>query len=328
VKSDYYSKTGATGRMPTVTPMNNLPKNRPAPADETSADPAPGKNPILPAKTAEVRNPAITVIPVLLVLVTFLFWYQTWWGRRLSEEDMEQRLSDTSSPHKTQHALSQLAQAINRGDPAARQWYPLLLKVADSKEPQLRLMAAWVMGQDNQSDAFHQTLLKLLRDPEAMVRWNAALALVRFSDPAGEPELRFMLRPYALRATQSGTVTFRLKEQETVSAGSLVAKIKGEDQRVSEVRSPLAGRIERWVAKDSAQVQTGQEIAAISPGWEQVWEALRALYLVGKPADLKDLERFAQGVDGEPSSVQQQAVLALRAIQSRNSRQSTVDGSR
>jgi hypothetical protein len=313
--------------VPIVTPMNNLQGNRPATAGETSADPAPRENPVPPVRIAQARNPAIVVVPVLLVLVTFLFWYQTWWGRRLSEEDMQERLSDTSSPHKTQHALSQLAQAMTRGDPAARQWYPLVLKVADSKEPQLRLMAAWVMGQDNQSDAFHQTLLRLLRDPEAMVRWNAALALVRFSDPAGEPELHFMLRPYGLRAPQSGTVTFRLKEQETVSAGSLVARIKGEDQRVSEVRSPLAGRIETWVAQDGARVQTGQEIAAISPGWEQVWEALRALYLVGKPADLNDVERFAQGVHGEPRSVQQQAVLAVRAIRSRNSRQSTVDGS-
>ena len=293
-------------------------RDRPAPAGERVADSA-------HRKTAETRNPTIVVVPVLLVLVTFLFWYQTWWGRRLSEEDMRQCLSDTSAPHKTQHALSQLAQQMARGDPAARQWYPLVLTLADSKETQLRLMAAWVMGQDNQSAAFHQMLLKLLRDPEAMVRWNAALALVRFSDPAGEPELHFMLRPYGLLAPQAGTVSFRLKEQETVSAGSLVARINGEDRKVTEVRSPLAGRMERWAAKDGAQVETGQEIATISPGSEQVWEALRALYLVGKPADLNDVERFARGVAGMPGGVQQQAILAAQAIRSRNSRQLTVD---
>jgi hypothetical protein len=186
-------------------------------------------------------------------------------------------------------------------------------------------MAAWVMGQDTQSAAFHSMLLKLLRDPEAMVRWNAALALVRFGDPAGGPELHFMLRPYGLRAPQSGTVIFRLKEQETVSAGSLIARIKENDKRVAEVRSPLAGRMERCVAKDGAQVEAGQEIATISPGWEQVWEALRALYLLGRPADLNDVERFARGVAGMPNGVRQQAVLAAQAIRSRNSRQSTVD---
>ena len=244
----------------------------------------------------------------------------------MSQEEMRQSLSDTSRPHKTQHALLQLAQQMARGDPAAKEWYPLVLKLASNKEPQLRLMAAWVMGQDNQSAAFHQMLLKLLRDPEAMVRWNAALALVRFRDPAGEPELHFMLRPYGLLAPRSGTVTFRLKEQETVSAGSLVARITGEDRRVTEVRSPLAGRMERWVAMDGAEVKSGQEIATISPGWEQVWEALRALYLVGKPADLNDVERLARGVAEEPRGVQQQATLAAQAIRSRNSQQLKFDG--
>ncbi len=257
------------------------------------------------------------VVPVLLVLVTFLFWYQTWFGRRLSHEDMGKYLSDTSAPHKTQHALSQLAQEMARRDPAASQWYPLVLKLADNKEAQLRLMAAWVMGQDNQSATFHQALLKLLHDPEPMVRWNAALALVRFGDPAGQPELRFMLRPYGLLAPHSGSVTFRLKEQDTVSAGSLVARIKEGDQRVTEVRSPLAGRMERRVAKDGSQVQTGQEIATISPGSEQVWEALRALYVVGRPSDLDDVDRFAQGVAGMPDRVGQQATLTAQVIRSR-----------
>ena len=297
--------------------MSNLPGNRPAPAGETSADSARPNNPLLPANTAQKRNNVIVVVPVLLVLVTFLFWYQTWWGRRLSQEETRQSLSDTSRPHKTQHALSQLAQQMARGDPAAKDWYSLVLRLASNKEPQLRLMAAWVMGQDTQSADFHQTLLRLLRDPEAMVRWNAALALVRFSDPAGEPELRFMLRPYGLLAPQSGIVTIRLKEEETVSAGSLVARIKGDDQKLIEVRSPLAGRIETWVTKNGAQVETGQQIATISPGWEQVWEALRALYLVGKPADLTDVERFARGVAGEPRGVQQQAALAAQAIRLR-----------
>jgi hypothetical protein len=290
-------------------------------ANERPADSASRKPPLLPAKSAHTRNTAIVVVPALLVLVTFLFWYQTWWGRRLSPEDMRECLTDASAPHKTQHALAQLAQQMARGDPAARQWYPLVLKLTSDKEPQLRLMAAWVMGQDTQSAAFHQRLLELLRDPEAMVRWNAALALVRFSDAAGEPELRFMLRPYGLSAPHSGAVAFRLKEQETVSAGSLVARIKGTDQRVSEVRSPLAGRMERWLARDGTLVETGQQIALISPGWEQVWEALRALYLVGKPVDLSDVDRFTRGVAGEPPGVQQQAALAAQAIRSRSSGQ-------
>jgi hypothetical protein len=273
--------------------------------------------PLLTTKTLETRNTAIVVVPVLLVLVSFLFWYQTWFGRRLSADDMGKYLNDTSAPHKTQHALSQLAQEMMHRDPAARQWYPLVLRLADNKEAQLRLMAAWVMGEDNESAAFHQELLKLLHDPEAMVRWNAALALVRFGDPAGQPQLHLMLRPYSLRAPQRGRLTFRLKEQETVNAGSLVARIKGSDQSVTEVRSPLAGRMERRVAQDGTQVPAGEELATISPGWEQVWEALLALYLVGRPADLDDVEPFVRGVPSMPDSVQHQAAITAQAIRSR-----------
>ena len=63
------------------------------------------------------------MVPALLVLVTFLFWYQTWFGRRLTDREISQYLSDTSVPHKTQHALTQLAERMARGDAAARQWY-------------------------------------------------------------------------------------------------------------------------------------------------------------------------------------------------------------
>ena len=41
------------------------------------------------------RNTLIFIIPILVVLITFLFWYQTWFGRPLSEREMSQYLSDT-----------------------------------------------------------------------------------------------------------------------------------------------------------------------------------------------------------------------------------------
>ncbi|MBI1940861.1 MAG: HEAT repeat domain-containing protein, partial [Acidobacteria bacterium] len=140
----------------------------------------------------------IAVVPVLLVLVTFLFWYQTWFGRRLSDADMGKYLADTSAPRKTQHALSQLAERVARGDAAARRWYPRVVALSGNKEPGLRVMAAWVMGQDNRSEEFHTALKPLLDDPDPMVRRNAALALVRFGDASGRAELRAMLQAYLL----------------------------------------------------------------------------------------------------------------------------------
>ncbi len=275
--------------------------------------------PTLPA--GKVRRPTGTVIvlvPALAVLITFLFWYQTWFGRQLTDREMDHYLTDTSVPHKTQHALSQLAGRMARQDAAARRWYPLLLRLAGSKEPQLRSMSAWVMGQDNTSEEFHQALRKLVEDAEPMVRWNAALALVRFHDAAGEPQLRLMLRPYALLAPRAGTVRFRVKAQDTVAANSLVARIEAPNgTQAVEVRSPLTGQVERLPKADGAKVAAGEQIAVISPGEQQVWESLRALFLVGQSDDLEDVESLARVVPGMSEGVRQQASLTARAIRQR-----------
>src|SRR5438132_10788527 len=226
-----------------------------------------------------LRSMAVAVIPIAVVLITFLFWYSTWFGGPLPDREMARYLADTSVPHRTQHALAQVAAQIARGDPSARRWYPQVIRLAGGKEPQLRLMAAWVMGQDNTSQEFHKALLPLAADPEQMVRGNAALALVRFGDAAGEDQLKLLLRPYALLAPQAGSLTFRLKEHDAVRSGSIVARIRDGDAQPVEVRSPLAGQLERFMAQDGAKVAAGDEIAVLLPGQEQVWEALRALYL-------------------------------------------------
>ena len=255
---------------------------------------------------------------LLFVIMPFLFWRMTWFGGRLSDQEMGQYLRDTSVPHKTQHALSQLAEQIARGDPGARQWYPQLLVLAAAGEPQFRMMAAWGMGQDNKSREFQQALLKLLHDPVPMVRWNAALALVRFGDSTGEPQIKFMLRPYSLRAPQAGTVDFNLRENDEVRAGSLVARIKTGKSGAVELRSPLAGAIQRELKQGGVAVQAGEEVAVLSPGEDQVWEALRALYVVGRPADLEDVNRFAHQASGMPERVRMQAQLAEEAIRKRS----------
>ena len=269
------------------------------------------------ARAGGLRNVAVAAIPIVVVLITFLFWYSTWFGRPLPDPEMERYLADTSVPHKTQHALAQVAAQIARGDPSARRWYPQVIRLASGKEPQLRLMAAWVMGQDNTSQEFHKALLALAADPEQMVRGNAALALVRFGDASGEDQLKLLLRPYMLVASQAGSLTFRLKEHDAVRSGSIVARIRDGNAETAEVRSPLAGQLERFMAQDGAKVAAGDEIAVLLPGQEQVWEALRALYLVGRPEDLEDVDRFSSGVGGMPERVRQQAALTAEAIRKR-----------
>jgi len=265
------------------------------------------------------RNTFIFIVPILVVLITFLFWYQTWFGRSLSDQEMGQYLADTSVPHKTQHALAQLSDRMARGDATTRRWYPDIIRLAGNKEPQLRSMAVWVMGQDSRYDAFHQKLRALVDDPSPLVRSNAALGLARFGDTAGERELRAMLQPFTLDAPQAGTIEFRFKEKEKVQSGDVVARISpASGVHPVDVVSPLAGTIARLAAKDGGHVGASDAIAIIEPGETQVFEALRALVMIGNSKSLPEVDHFAAGVPGMPTRVRQQAILTEQAIRERD----------
>ena len=276
----------------------------------------PSLSPDQPARKPK-RNLVIALVPVLLVIITFLFWRETWFGTRLSDREMSECLTDTSVPHKTQHALAQLAERMTRGDASARQWYPQVLALATNREAEFRLMAAWVMGQDNHSEDFHAALAKLVADPDPMVRRNAALSLVRFGDASGRAELRAMLEPFLLRAPQAGTITFRLREGDPVRSGTAVARLASGESKPSDVVSPVGGELGRRAVADQATVAAGDVVAEISPGEDQVWEALRALYLVGTTEDLADVERFVRQPTDMPDRIRQQAALTAAAIRRR-----------
>ena len=64
-------------------------------------------------------------------------------------------------------------------------WYPQVVEQAASPNLEIRQTAAWIMGQDHNYAPFHEALLKLLHDPEPMVRRNAALGLAGFGDSGG-----------------------------------------------------------------------------------------------------------------------------------------------
>ena len=132
---------------------------------------------------------------VVCVVVPFYFWQGTWFGRPLQDEELTQFLTDPDKSRRVQHGLSQIAARMERGDPKVAQWYETVAQLSEHSGPQVRVTAAWVMGQDSTSELFHNTLLQMLRDDEVLVRRNAALSLVRFGDDEGLNELRAMLAP-------------------------------------------------------------------------------------------------------------------------------------
>jgi hypothetical protein len=265
----------------------------------------------------------IIVVAVLFVVMPFLFWRATWFGLPLTDQQIEENLADAENPRKAQHALTQISERMLRGDASAKRWYPQVAALGGSKNDELRITAAWVMGQDNSHAEFHEVLLRMLSDANPMVRHNAALSLVCFGDASGRADIVAMLRPYAMPSPQSGTLAQRLKTDDAVNPGTLVARIKfksqgNPDEQELEVRSKVPGSIERWIVQDGSTVAVGQEIVLIAPSHEVIWEALRALYLVGQPEDLPDVERFLRPVEGTPAQVATQASLTAQKIRERN----------
>jgi acetyl/propionyl-CoA carboxylase alpha subunit len=257
------------------------------------------------------------IIAMLFIIVPFSFWYGTWFGRKLSDKDINEYLSDTRSARKTQHALTQLYERMGQGE-RLEQWYPKIVALAGDATPQVRMTAAWVMGQDSSSQEFHHVLLSLLSDAHPLVRANSALALARFGDPAGRPELVKMLRPYTIRAEQAGNFSMALQDEEPVAVEKMVARIKLANGETFEVHSPLGGYVKSILAKEGAKVAVGDELMQVSPEPLQVWEALRALYIVGQPDDLPDVETYTRAIANMNEQIHRQAAITAGAIQQRH----------
>ena len=276
----------------------------------------------------------------LIVLMPFLFWWNTWFGRQLSDRQIAQYLQDDKHPRHIQHALVQIGERIARHDAAAAQWHPELLRLAAHPVEEVRNTDAWVMGQDTTVAAFHETLLKMLQDPSPMARGNAALSLVRFKDASGREQIVALLQPAKILAPAAGRVLDADRPGTPIHQGGLIAKLQlvqpqatqpqtaspqsqtenhQAAEQIMDVRSPITGRIGSISVAAGTNAASGAEIATIDPGDDQVWEALRALYLIGRAEDLPAIRSYERESRDISDRVRQQALLTDQAILSRTS---------
>jgi hypothetical protein len=257
----------------------------------------------------------------LIVLMPFLFWWNTWFGRHLSDRQLNEYLHDDKKPRHIQQALVQLSERISKGassndGAAAKQWYPDLLRLATYPVEEVRNTDAWVMGQDTFGAGFHDALLKMLSDSSPMVRGNAALSLVRFGDATGRPQIVALLQPAEITAPQSGRIIDADRPGTAVHQGGLLAKLQYDHEQIVEIRSPIPGRI-RSLAQTDANVAAGSEVAVVDPATEQVWEALRALYLIGQVDDLPAIRTYERDLPDISNDVRQQAIETEKVIHAR-----------
>lgn len=256
----------------------------------------------------------------LIVLMPFLFWWSTWFGRHLSDKQLTEFLNDQKHPRHIQHALVQLGERLTAHDASAARWYPDLERLASYPVEEVRNTDAWVMGQDTAQARFHAALLRMLGDPSPMVRGNAALSLVRFGDATGRPQIVALLQPVTIVAPVAGHVIDTDHVGTAIHQGGLIAKLQN-GQQVTEVRSPISGRIRTLAVAPGVEVSSNAELASVDPGAEQVWEALRALYIVGLPEDLPAIRLYERDLPEMPDRVKQQAVLSEQAIRDRAAHQ-------
>jgi hypothetical protein len=259
----------------------------------------------------------LIILAALFIIVPFLTWYGTWFGRDLSDQDIAAYLADEKNPRHIQHALSRVEERIERGDPSVKKFYPQIVALAKSPTAEIRKTIAWVMGQDNASDEFHRALVDLLKDGEPLVRRNAALQLVRFGDGSGRPELRAMLQPFEVKSPLAGSIVSLLTQGSRIKAGGLLARIRDTSNTVQELRSPVDGAIGALSVKEGENVAAGQTVAMLAPDRATISDALRALAYVGTKDDLPLIETFSQGSATNDAEIKQQASLTAKAIKSR-----------
>src|SRR5215210_8982385 len=108
--------------------------------------PADGEAAQSPSAAGRMKTPwPLAVVAVLFVVVPFLTWYLTWFGRGLSDAEVERYLRE-GNPRHAQHALSQVAERIEKGDADAGRWNAQVAALAANPSPDVRMTAAWVMG--------------------------------------------------------------------------------------------------------------------------------------------------------------------------------------
>jgi hypothetical protein len=257
----------------------------------------------------------------LLVLMPFLFWWNTWFGRQLSDKQVTEYLHDNQHPRHIQHALIQMGERMSHHDTSVTGWYPELVRLSTHSVEEVRNTDAWVLGQDTSGPGFHEALTKMLADSSPVVRGNAALSLVRFGDATGRPQIVALLQSVKITAPSAGRIVDASKPGTAIHQNGLIAKLQpdqpGASPQTIELRSPISGRIRNLFVQTGQAVTTGSEIASVDPATDQVWEALRALYLIGQFDDLSAITPYTRNLPEVPDHIRQQAVLTEKAIRDR-----------
>lgn len=253
----------------------------------------------------------------LLVLMPFLFWRGTWFGRPLSDQQLETYLHDNNPSH-AQHALLQLGNRMAHKDPTVEVWYPELVELAAAPDEVVRAASARVMGEDSSSSVFHDQLRQMLDDDSSAVRQEAALSLARFGDGAGHDLILALLQPWKAGAPRPGRVVELAMGGMNITPDGVLVKLDCGGSLV-DIHPPHAGRVGSALVHPGEQVAAGAELVTLEPSADFAWRGLRALTSIGRSEDLPTVDAYLNFSPLVHERIRQQAVLTDKTIRDRNS---------
>lgn len=127
-----------------------------------------------------------------------------------------------------------------------------------------------------------------------------------------------MLKPNPVGADAAGTIELVVKEPGVaVAANGTLARVREAGGNTVEIHALEAGRVESISVANGATVEAGTDLMTLAPSTEQVWEALRALYIIGKPEDIPEIQRYTRPSPTIPDRIQKQATATTEAIRER-----------
>lgn len=249
--------------------------------------------------------------------MTSIVWRQTWFGARLSDDELIAALAPSASARATQHGIEEITRRFDERAVGMDRWARLLVDASRRAEDPVRIAAAWAMGYDAGREEFVARLREMVeRDDSVLVTRNAACALAKSGDAGSRAVLRSMLGPFTVETAESGVVSGLVAVGMPVRENVPVARLRRDDGSDADVLAPVPGRVLSRAVADGARVARGDAIVVLGPDGRHALNASAALALVGTVQDVELLNLAAapqSEFGAEVKSAAQRAVEAIRA---------------
>ena len=267
-----------------------------------------------------IKPPIVFALLVAVsIAVTFFFWWEISFARRLDDSALDAALQADASPRKVQHGIVEITERYREGRPGMDRWAERLVGVSRRDERALRGAAAWAMQFAVADPAVDARLRELVTsDGDTTVRRNAACSLSLAKDASDAlPVLRSMLEPFTVVTPAPGTVESVAAVGRRPRDAETVGRLRGPGGERIEVVTDVSGRVVEVAAREGDTVAAGARFVVLAPDADHVLAAAKALGLAGDAGDVERIRTLLAPSAAMPPEVVEQARRAIEAIEAR-----------